>query len=101
MPSNGCVGSLPEDWAALATGLTTLALNRNSLAGSIPDGIAGLKAVTTLILRENKFTGVAPGLPFAQYTTYCSLQFGAPPANSFACPLPPNATLCKQGPPTC
>jgi hypothetical protein len=40
-------------------------------------------------LYGNQLTGLVPPLPFAQYTNYCYLQYGDPPSNKFACPLPP------------
>jgi hypothetical protein len=114
MALNNMVGSLPEDWTALSTNLELLGFqganirvgrDKPSLSGTIPSGIADLKALTALELSGNKFTGVVPALPFAQYTLWCCLQHltrdGYSPTNAYACPLPPHSRLCKRGPPTC
>jgi hypothetical protein len=103
MNRNNIVGSLPEDWSALAAGLGFVSLSYNEIVGFIPTGIVELKALKTLNLNRNKLTGVVPGLPFAQYTGYCDLQDGnrTQSANAYVCPLPPNSSSCTGGPPTC
>jgi Leucine-rich repeat (LRR) protein len=92
-------GIVPADLSAL-TQLTRLELCGTHLSGPVPD-LAALTKLTYLDLSNNLLTGVLPALPFAQYT-FCKLQNrNGLTTNSYACPLPANATLCVAGPPTC
>ena len=118
-------GSLPEDWSALASRLTMLYLGDNKIVGTIPAGLAQLKALRLLVLSYNKLvgtippaiaglgavesldvysnslSGIVPDLPFKQYTSFCGIQDPKTPKNKFACPLPPDVVSCKPWPPTC
>ena len=94
-----------------------------ALSGAIPVPLAQLGGLQRLDLSGNALTAQVPGLPFRQFLS-CAVQgratdgakeaegegesagesegeSGSILTNRFACPLPLNAELCTQGPPTC
>jgi hypothetical protein len=87
-------GSIPAELVEMNE-LTELYFHANSLTGTVPSNLAQL-GLSALRLDADHFSGVLPALPFEKYTKYCAMN-----ANSFKCPLPPNASSCLQGPPTC
>ena len=82
-------GPLPPSIGNL-TMLASLRLNNNDLQGTIPRELAQLSSLTDIDMDSNNFSGIVPPLPFSQYKTCEFLGNG-----NFACPLPPNANLCR------
>jgi hypothetical protein len=96
LDTNNLAGTIPSSIGSLAK-LTGLRANINSLTGTIPSSIGSLTNLTLLQISMNKLTGLVPPLPFAQYI-YCSLDYTSdctePNCNHFTCPLPVGSDLC-------
>jgi hypothetical protein len=89
------------DESVICTGyyITAINLGGNNLRGTLPASLGKLVALDRLHLANNALSGFVPDLPFAQYTQ-CAISDHAD-SNDFACPVPPQAQLCKDGVPRC
>ena len=82
---NNLVGSVPNNWSALAPTLTQLNMDRNSLVGTFPEGITDLKLLTQLYLQDmNVGYGLVGTIPngVAELTLLQQLGLGAVSGNS-------------------
>ena len=93
----GLHGTIPDSIGNM-TALTEIVLTGNPLlTGTIPASIGKLKKLANVRLFNNSLGGIVPPLPFAQYTSDCSMH-----GNKFSCPLPADAALCHDdGPMVC
>jgi hypothetical protein len=81
---NNLIGSVPNNWSALAPTLTQLNMDRNSLVGTFPEGITDLKLLTQLYLQDmNVGYGLVGTIPngVAELTLLQQLGLGAVSGN--------------------
>jgi Leucine-rich repeat (LRR) protein len=98
LPHNSLNGSVPGAALAAFTNLDALNLAQNFILGTLPGELVSLKKLQSIEFDNNRLTGLVPPLPFDQYK-FCALDsIGGwlHHTNRYACPLPPNASMCSE-----